>query len=461
MRSRGARPAVLAGTLHLAENSLGTLAVGVGGAFAWVCGLLLSTHSWVTFFLLSKPLVDLTWRWEFLNVFNQRVNPQAILAVLASGMNCLVALLGRRKPRYSGRVLLLLAVATISVILTPSSWGVNELLRLFSGVSFFFTAGLALGDQKRFHRFSIVFLVILCVPLVLSLLQVAGFLPFEYWDWLENHEVGRASGTYQHPLEVIFFLVYAVPLGLYRLENSGSATLERAFLLIFSILAFAGLIFTFHRVGWVAIVLEVAIWFGLKKQVKRILLSAVVVALLVAVFSDWVSLLYQPAAEIVSGQTDFASGDFLRGRGVNWAVFLASYAQGGPLRWVVGRGGSVVDASVGAYSNFAENEPHNDFIRLLHAYGLAGLLLYFSFLLLFFRKGLRLKRSRVPFHSGVGRILSCCLVGVFLLSLTAEPMRYPTAIWYLFALGSVAMILEQDLNASAPNGRSEGKEIVE
>jgi O-antigen ligase len=418
------------------------------------------SYGWVPFFLVTKPLVDLTWRWEFLEIVNQRVNPQAILAVFVALLNGVVIVFSRRKPRYSGRVLLFLGFAMLSVALTPSSWGINELVRLLSGVSFFFSAGLILSDKKKFDRFSIAFLAVLCLPLFLSLLQVAGILPFEYWDWLDGHDVGRASGTYQHPTEIVNFLVYAVPLSLYLWENSGKGRIERVFLSLFFVLAFLGLIFTYHRAGWIVISLELVIWFASKKQVKKILFAVLAVTLLAAVFSDWFSLLSQPATEILRGQVDFASGDFLRGRSANWIVFLSSYANGGPLRWVIGKGGSVPDATVVVGFDFAENEPHNDFLRVLHAYGLIGLFLYLSILAAFFRTAIRLQTSTHPFRIAVGRIFFCSLAGIFLLSLTTEPMRYPTGIWYLFALGSVAMFLEADLKVISGNGGKSRKKAA-
>src|SRR5262249_23273229 len=98
---------------------------------------------------------------------------------------------------------------------------------------------------------------------------------------------------------------------------------------------------------------------------------------------------------------------------------------------------------------YADNEPHNDFLRFLHAYGIAGLLLYIWLLSVFLREGLRFRGSGVFFVSRVGGILACCLVGVVILSLTTEPMRYPTGIWYLFALASAVMFQPPKMNTSA------------
>jgi O-antigen ligase len=131
----------------------------------------------------------------------------------------------------------------------------------------------------------------------------------------------------------------------------------------------------------------------------------------------------------------------MRGRGANWIAFLTSYANGGPVRWIVGKGGSVAQVSLPGIVEYAENEPHNDFIRILHAYGLAGFLLYLSLLAVFVRQSLRLLKYPDPFRLGIGRVFACSIAGILLVSVTAEPMRYPTSIWYLFAIGSVASFL--------------------
>jgi len=428
--------------LDTAETLFGGIAVSLFAAIQVVVHWVTTFNGWIFFFLVTKPLVDLSWRSEFANVFNQRVNPQALLAILVAILNGIAFLFSRRRPRHSGRVLLFLGFAILSVIITPTAGGVNELVRLICGISFFFTAGLVLADRKKFDRFSIALLALICVPLILSIFQMGGLLPFDYWDEQDGLSVGRATGTYQHPTELVSFLVYAVPLALYRWEDVEKSTLERIFLGLFFFLAILGLGFTFLRAGWVAICAEVVVWYASRKRLRILIPGVVALLVLGFVFSGWLSMFYQPMTEIFSGQADFASGDFLRGRGANWIAFLVSYENGGPIGWLIGRGGSLAQVYVPGLLRYEENEPHNDFIRILHAYGLVGLFLYFSLLVTFFRAGLRSQNSVSRFVRGVGRILICALAGILLLSITTEPMRYPTAVWYLFALASALFTLE-------------------
>jgi len=131
----------------------------------------------------------------------------------------------------------------------------------------------------------------------------------------------------------------------------------------------------------------------------------------------------------------------LRRRGQQWALFLNSLFGSHPFYWLLGKGGSVAQGHVGGYGFFASDEPHNDFIRILHAYGFLGLSAYLLSLLGFFVQSIWLMRKATKsFLRDVAQIFSLDLVGVVLLSITTEPMRYPTAGWYLFAFASVVAV---------------------
>jgi O-antigen ligase len=440
------RRSVLSRSAVIGETSIGLTVLALGGGIALLYEFAMALGRWVPFVLSYKPLIDLTWRWELIEVFNQRVNPQAVLAVFVTLLNGIVVLFARRRVPHYRLVLLLLGLATVSVILTPTPWGINELLRLYAGASFFFTAGLVLSNKRRFDRFVQCFLWALTVPVVLSLFQVAGLVPYEYWDWTDAGMVGRASGSYQHPLDLVFYLVYAIPLTLYRLEDSKQKGANRAFPIVFLSLSMLVLVSTILRMGWFAICMQIGLWLVFKQKYKLITFAGVALLALVIAFSAWIEMLYEPVTQAIGGEVDVSSQEFFRGRGVNWYVFLNSYVTGGPIRWLVGRGGSVPLGDTGLEERrdiVAVNEPHNDFIRLLHAYGILGLLLYLAILWNFFRDSWALRKSVDGFSQNVGNVLFVALTAVLLLSITAEPMRYPTGIWYLFVLGSVAAVLRQ------------------
>jgi len=192
-----------------------------------------SLRKFVWLLLVTKPLIDLTWRWRFATVAEQGINVQTLIGLLVITVTALAIFLRRQRIVLDTKVIFLVVFAVLSVLFTPTSWGINELIRLITGVSFFFIAGVVLSEEDFFDRFAKGFILAVSVPVVLGLLQKFDVLPFEYWDWIEGQAIGRVSGTYQHPLGLIYFLVYAIPLALYLLTKPSQSLRYRiAFVVI-------------------------------------------------------------------------------------------------------------------------------------------------------------------------------------------------------------------------------------
>jgi hypothetical protein len=340
-----------------------------------------------------------------------------------------------------------------SVAATPSSLALNELLRLLAGITFFYTSGRLLADPDRFHRFARLFVLISSVPLFLGFLQLAGVFPYDYWDWIDGVLVGRLSGTYPTPLSLVYLLIYAVPLALYLLNCKSSGSMRRGIAWIFLAAAAIALVFTYHRAGYIVIALEVMLWLYLAKGHKHALALLICLGILVFFSLGALKLFYGQALSD-SGEVD---SEFLRGRGFQWYLFVNSIYTSGPFHWVFGNGGSVIaNVDPNAATILSPDEAHDDFIRILHAYGVLGLVLYVSILVQFIRKAIRGLRSDYPFARSVAMVMLPVLVAVILLSITTEPSRYPSGVWYLFALGS-ALFCVQDGQGHAGAVRESGQ----
>ncbi len=74
-------------------------------------------------------------------------------------------------------IVLFLVSAAISVVISPTFWGINELIRLYAGVALFFIAGVVLATEETFNRFAKAFILMLSVPVGLSFLQKMQMLP--------------------------------------------------------------------------------------------------------------------------------------------------------------------------------------------------------------------------------------------------------------------------------------------
>lgn len=400
----------------------------------------LNLTNWVPFFLAMKPIIDLAWRWRFFEIAEQGVNLQTLVALLIILSTSLAFLLRRKRIVADLKGIILLASTTFSVLITPTSWGLNELIRLYAGISFLFTAGIALSQEESFNKFAKYFILSVSVPVLLSFLQRAGLLPFEYWDWIESEMVGRVSGTYQHPLGLIYFLVYAIPLSLYLLSYSYLSWRSRVVLWMFIVLSLLAIAFTYHRAALFVIGISLWLWMVLSRKYKFAVLLILLGGFAAFWFREWIGILYGDIGAVIVGKVAFSSGEFLRGRGMNWYLFLSSLFKSHPFFWLFGRGGSVAEGFVPGFGYWSSNEPHNDFIRILHAYGFIGLGLYASILLSFFWKSLRLRCLDDHFLRYLGNLMIVVLVSIILMSITTEPMRYPSGVWYLFAIGSVVEV---------------------
>ncbi len=401
-----------------------------------------SFETWLFAALAGKPLLDLAWRWNLGEFAKQRMNVQAVVGALVVLLTMLTAMRRRKELVYSRGVLALAAVAFVSVAITPTAQGLNELLRLYAGISVFLTAGVVLNDEARFAKFAGWFLAAVSVPIFLSFGQVLGLLPFEYWDWIDGQSVGRASGTYQHPLGLIMFLIYALPLSLYLLGQSKGNPIPRYLVIAFITACSGAALASMHRMGWMAMGIQVVLWSLMVRQWTKAEIVAGFSAIVVLgiIFSSSLLVMYKPALDALQGKTSIFSDEFLRGRGLQWYVFLSSYLRGGPKGWLLGLGGSTARGYVPGFGFWESDEPHNDFIRILHAYGVLGLGFYLS--ILWRLVGLARKLRRLPdlFSQVLGTIALTVVPSIVLLSITDEPMRFPTAAWYLFALASTVEV---------------------
>jgi O-antigen ligase len=428
-------------TLESLQNFCGLLATtGYAAVYAFTRAAI-RTDVWVFWLLIVKPLIDLTWNWRYAEVLQQGVNLQTVVALFVFLLSVAAIIKLRRRLIRSKTLAAFLAWTLLAVVVTPSDWGINELLRLYSGAVLFFIAGHILDTGEKLERFTKFLLIVLLIPILLAFLQAMGIVPFSYWDWADGLEVGRASGMYQTPLELVRYLIISVPLALWLRDRSEKASFTWFLSTSFLCLAAPALFFTFHRAGWVVVGLEVLLWLAFTHRTKKVFVFALTVLVFGTVFSQKVESLYIPITRVANGEIDLGGEEFLRGRGALWVIFLDSLFSSKPATWFIGKGGSIAEGFVPGLADGITNEPHNDFLRILHAYGIVGLGLYLLVLARFLSVARTLrKRVQRGFDHDLGTILLIVLVATGVMSITTEPMRYPSCAWYLFALASTCML---------------------
>lgn len=428
--------------IFLILNRIDLAFLGVVGALLAVGIIILNLKypgSFIYIFLISKPLVDLTWQWRFFRILNQDINLQTVLAVYVVMITILILVTMKNRAVTNPWIILFSGFSIFSSLLSGNSNSINELLRLISGISFFITVGLVIKTEASVEKFADLFILVVSVPLVISMLQIAGLAPFEYWDWIGGVQIGRATGSYQHPLDLVYYIIYLMPFIYFRLDKFKVSLRSIPYLAIF-LLALLAVYFTYDRTSFVVLIIQMVIWLIIKRQYRILVIVVSLGFLGVIIFNEKIAVLYSNLIDIIQGKIAFYSPDFLRGRGVLWYLFLNSWFTGGPMAWIFGRGVSIASGFVPLIGTLTTDEPHNDFLRILHAYGLAGLSSYLIILIQFIKYGLRLIKTGDPFANNLGGVLILATTSVIILSLTGEPMRYPSCSWYLFSIASIALI---------------------
>ncbi|HLA82647.1 MAG TPA: O-antigen ligase family protein, partial [Thermoleophilia bacterium] len=395
-----------------------------------------------------------------LEVLGQRVNLQAAAAagmILVSG----IAVAARPARLAKAKTVAVFgAWAVLGVAVSPSSAGVNELLRLLSGIAFYFLAGSVLSRESSFETFALLFIPSVSVPIGISFLQWGRVVPYEYWDWIGGGPVGRATGSYPHPLGLVYYLVVLVPLVLVLVHGSRSRW-DRAPLVLYLGEVLVALFMTLHRVGIFAIGAGMTAWLVLSRRLRIAILLLVAAVLAGVMFREWLALYLSNLLELLRGDVSLCSERLLRGRGQIWCAFLDAFRTSPPLYQLIGHGASVIGVVMSDASYVEWNEPHNDFIRILYSHGAIALLLYIVILGRMLASGFRLRIRGSPFEKRLGTLGIVVVFSLSILSVTTEPLRYPTASWYLFAIGSAMAVAARrsDIrSASLPQVESSGGE---
>jgi O-antigen ligase len=295
-----------------------------------------------------------------------------------------------------------------------------------SAISVIFVARVGLTSTKRVRAFLRLFLASTSVSVLLTLLQGVGALGYQRVEWQAGSTVGRGSGLYEHPLNLVLFLIMAIPAALY-LASVERGVAKRALYLGFVGASMYALLLSTHRAGLLAGVLVLLAWvLCLRRPTMTIAVSAGVVLSALLLWDQLTALF----AAGLAGTT------FLRGRGPIWTAFTESWLNAGPVQWLVGSAFPRVVSDTPLLGALVSEEPHNDFLRMLVTYGIVGLLCYLTLIALFIAAAWRAVRHGAGDLPVLGRVVGLAMLAVLLLSLTAEPSRYPSGTWALFAVGA-------------------------
>jgi len=392
--------------------------------------------------LVLKPLVDLTWSFG-MTIGGVTVNTARALSVFVSVM-ALYWLLGGagRLPRNLKWWLSLFALMNgVAVFSAPSLLvGLEGFLRVMSGFALLLIVSGSGVTLKKSVRLLRLFVVVMLFVQATVLMQPLGLIPYI------SHDAGlaRATGFFYHPWDVARYLIVVVPVALFLRDYVVRHKPERVLMNLTLLLALGVAYFTYLKLAWFLVVLELAIWSVWHRQYRTI--GLVIVAGIAAITfgsRDALAVMWSDFWLLFSaGPKDQA----LSGRIWLWKQYLGYMAGTAPLHLVFGQG---FGASLRSGVVLAT---HNDALRIMLANGALGVVGYLGVLATAFR-GLWVSSAHNGdaragdnhIRTGLARAAFCIMVAYVLSGLTTDSSSYPSLTWYVWSLVGLA------LGEAAPN----------
>ena len=265
-------------------------------------------------------------------------------------------------------------------------------------------------------------LVVTCIPIVITWLQLLGFWEFTYYDYYAMGRIGRPSGGYYQPSALGKIIIFDV-LFCYILYIRSIISMKTKNIIIVALL-FTVIVST-HRTSILLVCMAIFIQEFMLLKYHRILFGYMVSILSMAIAFVTVGYFERYFLLFSSGFAfNLETGEGLRGRFGIWSTFYHYFCRIDLIKQFFGVG----------YEVF---EPHNDVLRTIMTTGIFGVCLHillFSFIYI-------LIKTKIDYQY---RYLLNLLYLLFILfGITLQPTSYPNFMWLFFSYCFCIMLFFQ------------------
>ena len=269
------------------------------------------------------------------------------------------------------------------------------------------------GITDSSHRyFWWIYGALLVIPLYNSYLQYSGKMPFSEFDSVDNEIVGRISGGYQKPMNLIAIILPVYLLGFYLWKVKGRLVIG-----LFTVVAIlVGIYVIGHRtslIGFLAIFISS---FFMKVTQKLIyayykyflnffipILAFILLRILLSTVGLW---------------------DKLRGRVPVWQLHAWQFFDQGPFKILFGSQKVIIGEDYRDPSVVLLEEAHNNSFRTILVFGLAGFFLYCVFM-----RKIVMHVKRKNYSLQFEFVLLSCFTYFIFYTVTNEPLYYGSVLW--------------------------------
>jgi len=418
----------------------------------------LSPAAFMTGNVLFKSLVDIFWFIQF-DFFGAWMNLQRFLG-FAVPLFGILAYLGLRRsgeiPRRTfgklGKILAVWIVVNVfSLFNSPlPTLGFFEFTKVVGPLVFLLWGAQIIDSVEKFRKFVTLFLLSLVLPIMGAFAQPLGLLSFEEIGGTALNAmsgfgsemiVNRVSGFYHDPATLLIFVMIGLPFVLERLYNAPSR--REAFLYIVILVTFFTITYlTLLRAGWIAVFVELVVWFGLHRHYKAVLLIVMALGVYTVLNFKFLSLMYENAWKLKDPLTGELTYYGFTGRFGVWLVLMYHFVNSGIATQLLGSGlaseGPIQSALLQILPYIDRPYgPHNEYIRILIGSGIVGLAVY---LLLTYRLYEALVSAKNNAKDKEDKDIAISLIsllsGVMVFTITGTPVLWTSFQWtFWFFLG--------------------------
>jgi hypothetical protein len=253
---------------------------------------------------------------------------------------------------------------------------------------------------------------LMIIPLYYSYLQYTGRMGFSEFDSYDGEVIGRISGGYQKPMNLIAFIVPIFLLGFYLWKVKGRWIIGG--LIVFGILT--AIFFIGHRTSLIAFVVMFISLFFMRTTQK-----------VIYTYYRYFLNFFVPIAAFISFRIMFSTVgllDKLRGRVPIWELHAWQYFDQGPFNLLLGSQKVLLDSDHRDLSVVLNEEVHNNSFRTIVVFGLLGFFLYCVFMrkiVMHIRNSDYPPRLKFVMYSGFTYFI--------FYTITNEPMYYGSVLW--------------------------------
>ena len=330
-------------------------------------------------------------------------------------------------------------IGVVTLINMQTYSELNYFLRLLSEMAFLLIVPRKL-TRKELERCILLFLIATLVPIVITYLQDMGICSFTYFDTVSRRKINRGSGGYRQPSVLTRFCTIGLLYAFYLLERKKNIGI-RIFLYVYMVMNVIAVFLSYHRTGYLLVVIIIVMWFYLKEKERFIkmlkgmfLMGSALIILFIIVYNVGIIAvdlsILESMFSLDNVVTISESGKMtlvLRGRGSLLEVLLQGMREN-PWYYTFFGNGVNTNRVSGIKMTFADME----IIRVLWNGGILGggiWLLHFG--------NMRIAIQKQKNNSHVKDIyrLATCMFWVFILwGITIETTNSPNLMYHVYVI---------------------------